>query len=143
MDTNAVRKFLKDALDAVDVIEASAAVQAEVEAAEKRREAAELGYRQAHGERAQIIEAIENLKKQFEEQQDIYRADSQRLDDERNERARQAEKDTDVFVALQAQRASSAESEAAQRIAAAVVEAEEVEARVVAAKAALEALKRA
>lgn len=108
-----------------------------------KKDEAEKAYRQAHSERAQIIEAIENLKKQHESIVASHAVDYAVRIGDASASILVAKQTAERRIAELEAETAKAESDAAQRIASAVLEAEAVEARVKNAEAALEALKRA
>jgi hypothetical protein len=143
MDINTVKRVVADLSAAVEVVEASLVAQHEVKELEKRKEDAETAYRLAVADRAQIVEAIENLKAQFAEAQAHYQRENQRLVDQHTEDVAKAEKAVQEFIASMGESAEEAEAHSRERIKKANAAADEAEARVVKAQEALEALKRA
>jgi len=127
-------------LDGVNELESSAK---EVKDLKAKKAEAETGYRQAHSERAQIIEAIENLKAQYAklsvDAPAMYAEKIKGLDAEVLAAKAEAHRKIETVKASSAK----AESEAAQRLAKAEAAANEAEARVKKAEVALAALKSA
>jgi len=140
---NQAKAFLVMVNNLVEAIEVSADAESRTAAAVAAREEAEVGYRLAHNERAQIIEAIENLKAQHTKAYTDLNAERV----EALELARVSVLDANLaaFARIAAVKAEveKVEADAAQRIAAAEVAVTEAEARIETAKEALEALKRA
>ena len=126
-----------------EAIERARSLDPEIRALEARKVEAETAYRQAHGERAQIIEGIENLKKQYAQLSADLPAAYADARAETAKRIGAAKADADSKIVVYAQSIAKAESDAAQRIAKAEAAANEAESRVKRAEAALEALKRA
>ena len=124
---------LQDADTALKEVQESVAKKAEAETA----------YKQAHGERAQIIEAIENLKKQHEGLMASQAAETQARIGDASAGILAAKHAAEKRISEIKAEVAKAASDAAQRIGKAEAAADEAEARVKKAEAALEALKRA
>jgi hypothetical protein len=135
------KPLLRTVSDLVEAVGKAADLEKEVKALQTQKTEAETGYRQAHEERAQIIEAIENLKTQYAKSS----ADLAARYAEQIKKLEQSVEDAKIeanskILAAEGS-AKMAESYAAQRITAAEIKASEVEERVEKAKKALADLK--
>ena len=127
----------------VEAVEYAAEIEKEVKALEAKRAAEDRAYQQAHGERAQIIEAIVNLKEQYAQLgQDLAK---QYAEAQANfsEAMSKASTKADEYVAEVKRIAQETARVAVGKAEKAEAELAEVESRVEAAKQALDALKRA
>jgi len=124
-------------------LESASKSEQEIKALAKQKLEAETGYRQAHSERAQIIEAIDNLKAQYADAEKSLAKQHATNIEHYSKLVSEAAAAAEKKIALVHGHASKIEAEAAQRIAKAEVEADAAEARVKRAEAALEALKKA